>query len=285
MGVIGNKSRTGMTNSPEMRANISKGLLGNKCGLGNKSRKGQKRSQDEIQKGRETRKARYPNGFHHTEETKCKIAEAHRGGKKSPEEIKRRLDTIKGKYPDGLPVSLKTREKISKAGKGRRHTAETKAKISAKHMGKVTSEETKAKLSKYWSKRKDEVVARGKKAWENPEKVAKMIANMLKARHRRPNKLEESFQVFLGRNFPNEWRYVGNGSFILGGKCPDFVNVNGRKQIIEIFGDYWHQGENEDDRIKVFAEFGYDTLVLWESEIKSASEEELAARVREFCRR
>jgi len=66
-------------------------------------------------------------------------------------------------------------------------------------------------------------------------------------------------------NFPNEWKYAGDGSLIIRGKCPDFVNVNGRKLIIEVFGDYWHSeervGKNSkehmQDRINIFSVVGY----------------------------
>jgi very-short-patch-repair endonuclease len=67
---------------------------------------------------------------------------------------------------------------------------------------------------------------------------------------------------------PGEWKYVGDGQLIINGRCPDFVNVNGQKKIIELFGDYWHKGENPKDRIKIFEPFGYQTLVIWERELK-----------------
>ncbi len=77
MGMKGNKSRTGMVNSPEMRKHISEGLKGNKCGLGNKSRTGQKRSHEEIAKQIATREATGVN--FHTDETKRKLSEQRKG--------------------------------------------------------------------------------------------------------------------------------------------------------------------------------------------------------------
>ena len=68
--------------------------------------------------------------------------------------------------------------------------------------------------------------------------------------------------------YPGEWKYVGNGQVIIAGKCPDFVNVNGQKKIIELFGDYWHKGQNPQDRMDLFTPFGYDILVVWEKELK-----------------
>lgn len=60
----------------------------------------------------------------------------------------------------------------------------------------------------------------------------------------------------------------GDFSFMINGKNPDFVNCNGKKLIIELFGDYWHKDDNPEDRAKVFEPFGYKTLVIWEHELK-----------------
>jgi G:T-mismatch repair DNA endonuclease (very short patch repair protein) len=106
--------------------------------------------------------------------------------------------------------------------------------------------------------------------WQDPEYVAKQM----KARNVRPNKLELNFEKLLNKIQPNEWKYVGDGEFILGGKCPDFVNINGKKQIIELYGDYWHKGQNPQERIGLFSEFGYRTLVIWENELKNIEEVE-----------
>ena len=71
----------------------------------------------------------------------------------------------------------------------------------------------------------------------------------------------------LQKFFPNEWKYVGNGEFMIGGKCPDFVNMNGRKQLIELFGNYWHKDDNSQDRINYFKQYGFNTLIIWENEL------------------
>ena len=74
--------------------------------------------------------------------------------------------------------------------------------------------------------------------------------------------------ILLKKSFPNEWKFVGDGQFILAGKCPDFINVNGQKKIIEFFGNYWHKLEEEQQRINLFTEYGYQTLIIWEHELK-----------------
>lgn len=46
------------------------------------------------------------------------------------------------------------------------------------------------------------------------------------------------------------------------------MNVNGQKKLIELYGNYWHKNENPNNRIKHFKKYGFDTLVIWEKELK-----------------
>jgi len=79
-----------------------------------------------------------------------------------------------------------------------------------------------------------------------------------------------------------EYKYTGDGSFVIGGMKPDFTHCNGQQKVIEMYGDYWHQGENPQDRIDAFSEHGFDCLVIWQSELKSQTEEQLVDRIKEF---
>ena len=88
----------------------------------------------------------------------------------------------------------------------------------------------------------------------------------------KPNQLEIKLKVLLDYLFPNEYKYVGNGDFVLGGKCPDFVNVNGKKKIVELFGNYWHKQGSENSRINHFKKYGFDTLIIWEDELNNDTE-------------
>ncbi len=96
----------------------------------------------------------------------------------------------------------------------------------------------------------------------------------------KPNKAELKLNDFLQQLLPNEYKYVGDGEFILAGKCPDFVNINGQKKIIELYGNYWHKGETGKERIALFRQYGYETLIVWGSELKD--EEELINRILGF---
>jgi len=102
--------------------------------------------------------------------------------------------------------------------------------------------------------------------WQSQDKEFLSLA----MKKRQPNKKEILLNNLL-QELSLPYRYVGNGQFILGGKCPDFLNVNGQKKLIELFGDYWHKGENPQVRIDYFKQYGFDTLVIWECELTEPS--------------
>lgn len=105
-----------------------------------------------------------------------------------------------------------------------------------------------------------------KNLWFNDEYVAKQM----KSRGSAPNKKEKSLEFFI-KSLSLPYKFVGDGQFILGGKCPDYVNVNGEKKLIELYGDYWHQKDDPQVRIDYFEKYGFDTLVIWECELDNAS--------------
>ena len=111
-----------------------------------------------------------------------------------------------------------------------------------------------------------------KEKWQEEE----YVKVQMKARGVSPNKLEVEAGVLLKRF---GFDYVGSGDKIIAGKCPDFWN--GDNKVIEMYGDYWHKGQNPQDRIDIFKAEGYDCLVIWESEWKN-SPTEVAERVAEF---
>ena len=113
--------------------------------------------------------------------------------------------------------------------------------------------------------------------WKAPSYVSKQM----KSRGCRPNKPEERLRVLLDEIYPDSWKYVGYGQLIIGGKCPDFSNVNGRKQLIELYGDYWHREQNPQDRIDLFEQYGYSTLIIWENEL--VDKPKLVSRLKTFC--
>lgn len=153
-------------------------------------------------------------------------------------------------------------------------------KVVASHLKTENLPATKAKKSKrqkeLWERRPElrrqmsliqkEVMT---KFWKDPDKRERRLKAIGKALLIFPNKLEKAVMELLESLFPGEWKYTGDLSFIINGKNPDFVNVNGQKKCIEVFGDYWHSGQDPEERIKVFRTHGWETLVIWERELKN----------------
>ena len=147
-------------------------------------------------------------------------------------------------------------------------------KMGLEHGGKHTTERSKEK------NRID-----SKLRWSDPDYKDRVVKNsMLKNGTSKPNKKE----LFLSDMLSGDWKFVGNGEVLLGGKSPDFVNINGQKKIIELFGDYWHsekktgRGRIEEENLRKshFAKYGYQTLIIWESELKSP--EQLVTKIIDF---
>jgi len=109
------------------------------------------------------------------------------------------------------------------------------------------------------------------KLWSDPSWAKKTRKAINAALNYKQNKIEIKLENILDEILLNEYKYVGDGQFFLGGHCPDFLNVNGKKKLIELYGDYWHRNDNPQDRIDFFKKYGFDTLVLWESELKDIS--------------
>jgi len=105
--------------------------------------------------------------------------------------------------------------------------------------------------------------------------------NWFRATMHKPNLLEIRLDEFLQANFPNQWKYVGDGQMTVGRMCPDFININGKKRVMELFGSYWHQDLFEQaERINKFKSYGFDCLVVWESELNDKAK--LLTKIRKF---
>lgn len=145
-------------------------------------------------------------------------------------------------------------------------------------IGMPHTEETKDLISRRiteWHEREQ--------PWDDPVFRDKTVEAILAGWHRRPTQPEEQLDELLQSN-ELPYRYVGDGQFILAGKCPDFVNCSGEKKVIELFGDYWHDDDEAEERTELFGTFGYDTLIVWEHELQD--QRTLTAKLVEFnCRK
>jgi len=205
-------------------------------------------------------------GKHLTEETKAKIKEANTG-KVRTEEVRLNIGKIHKEKWSNPEYREKQRHSgncafTDKNGENnpffeKHHTEETRDKLKAALLGRVNIpsqiEEWKKVMQKYF---------------DDEEWVGQRIRKSQLAQHKRPNKPETILLTLLDTLYPGEWKYVGDFSMTLGRCCPDFANVNGKKQLIEMYGDYYHKGQDPQDRIDYFKEYGFDTLVIWEHELK-----------------
>jgi len=123
-----------------------------------------------------------------------------------------------------------------------------------------------------------------KKMWQNPDFSKKTRQAILYSCYIKPNKTEKYLKKLILQVVGNDYKFVGNGELILDGLCPDFVNINGQKKIIELYGDYWHNlpeyKKRDKRRIKAYANYGYKTLIIWEHELKDI--DKVKNRILEF---
>lgn len=144
--------------------------------------------------------------------------------------------------------------------------------------GKPFTEERKLKISKKVKERFEDPTNHpmyGKEGSfkylnKNPEFIKKRLNGLIKS----PNKPERKLIKIINDN-QLPYKFCGNGEFIIGYKNPDFVNVNGEKKIIEVFGTYWHSDKNkhlqwhgtEEGCKSYYCKYGFKTLVIWENEL------------------
>lgn len=124
------------------------------------------------------------------------------------------------------------------------------------------------------------------KLWKNDSYRNRVIANTLKSLETKPTRPERTFmQIIEKEKLP--FQYVGDGQLVMSGLCPDFVRTDDVRQIIEIFGSYWHRDrenvpyyQTEKGRKHVFYDHGYETLIIWDNEL--SNEETVVEKVRRF---
>jgi len=168
-------------------------------------------------------------------------------GKKRPEHSK--LMTGKGNPLFGKKRSKKVRENISKTRKRRIKE------------GKIISR--KGIKNPEWGKKL-------KKDWQNSEFRQKRLESAFKKMCLKPNKIEQVLNKILNYLLPKQYKYVGDGKIVLDGFNPDFIDEK-NKNIIELYGDYWHNKpewkERDIRRAISYKRLGYKFLVIWEHEV------------------
>lgn len=136
---------------------------------------------------------------------------------------------------------------------------------------------TFANLASYASGAHGSLSASMRRSWaslsseERDERIRKIILGS----QRRPTEPELDMWYWLGENKPGEWKYNGDcrEGVVIGGRVPDFINVNGKKGTIEVFGSYHHDTflfphkETPDELIAHYARYGFKCYVFWDYEV------------------
>lgn len=120
-------------------------------------------------------------------------------------------------------------------------------------------------------------------SWADPKRREARIRAMLQASYRRPTYIEQKIINIL-KEYSLPYKYTGDGDVVIGRACPDFVNINGHKKLIEVFGNYWHPPEDEVKKKAHYNKYGFKVLILWEKQINRMSNIEIAEQIEHFTK-
>lgn len=133
----------------------------------------------------------------------------------------------------------------------------------------------RSKTAKYCSPECGFQASRGRKQWW----VDKRIQSVIKGLKRRPTKPEMAFINIVERNnLP--YQYNGNrGDLVVGGHVPDFYNINGKREVVEILGRAFHDPNNQspfpkrppEEIINHYTKHGFKCICFWEDELEDDS--------------
>lgn len=188
----------------------------------------------------------------HTEESKEKMRIAHLNkpawnkGKKYSKKIR---ENISKGHEGQIPWNKGKKTGCIPWNKGKvglqKHSTEWKEKMSKKMLGK-----NNPFYGKHWTE--------------------EQLKNILYRRI--PTSLEEKFQSIVAKyNLP--YKYVGDGSFIIGRYNPDFINTNSEKIAVEVYARYYKKRNHtsiEDwkrKRAEVFKQYGWRVIYFNEIEV------------------
>lgn len=117
----------------------------------------------------------------------------------------------------------------------------------------------------------------------NPDVRAKAAYRAQVANRECPNKAERKLIRVL-EDYGSDFYYTGDGTFWLGDvehgkRNPDFVHSQAKK-VLELAGEHWHSPEYESESVQHYSKFGFDCLVVWDSELENV--DSLARKLRRF---
>jgi len=164
-------------------------------------------------------------------------------------------------------------KKYSEFLKGKPKSEEQKTKLSITRKSKIKKGEIKiwnkglpSYLQPCFGIKRPDI----KRLNQDPEFIKNRFQKLLL----KPNK-GEFYLINLINECKLGYEYTGDGRFLVGTRNPDFVDIK-NKRIIELFGDFWHseriknvpKEEHIKERKEYFKKYGYNTLIIWWSELK-----------------
>lgn len=235
-------------------------------------------------------------------------------GEERAKEIRKKLS--KSKVGVSNPKCSETRKRLFREGKlivnfkGEHHTKKSKIKQSetrkrrlkegkikvwTEGLTKETDERLKRKSemmlgNKNNAKRPEvrkKISIKATKRWQDPEYVKKLFKSL----NIKPNNPEIQLNELIHK-VTKDFKYNGDFSegIMIGGKIPDFVNCNGKKQVIEMFGIAFHDPDKAFVKVdkkrtyqgtmEHYKKFGWDCLIVWDYELKEL--DKVINKIKEF---
>ena len=170
-------------------------------------------------------------------------------------------------YGKELKEQARRRLRITRSQPGFQEKQAEESRKANRNMSQETKDGRRTKCIANWQnpEYRKRVTEASNKARSTPEYLKAYAEGLLK----KPNKSEQKLQKIIEEVCPD---YKYNGDYKLGVSIgyyiPDFVNVNGKKKVIDLFGDRWHKPEEVEVRKGKMATLGWQCLVVWEHELK-----------------
>jgi len=264
----GNKHRTEWYNDPKNKRKIRKQRKYQSKGLKNfyeSLKKDEKYEEYMEEKNRKSSKSMMGRKF--TDEHKKAISEAHfskkHSGKKIYKQIKKNLKKQydSGKiqiWNQGLTKEIDERLKNSIASQP--HSDEWNKKVG------IALKTSKKRKEYYKSDKFKEGCIKGAIQGRKNSQIT-------------PNGLEKKI-IDLIKKYNLPYKYVGDGQFWVASRNPDFLNINGKKQVVNANGIYWHfkrhltqnpaltRKDIETKESEHYQKYGFDCIILWEDELE-----------------
>jgi len=199
-----------------------------------------------------------------------------------------------GKYMskkmEGKVFSEKHRENLSLSHMNKKHTEKQKEKIGlgnrkahkkrkygfASHKNIKLTEEHKINIG-LANKNSVSIGRSSRERWKNKVYKEKTLKAILKSISKLPTSYERKI-IYLNKKYGLPFRYCGNGKVIIHGLCPDFIERNGKKLLIETYTKWCHPINYEKQRYAMFRQFGFRTLFLSDEDLLNKDWEQICLK-------